>query len=310
MVDCHIDSCCHRRGREAKECPLEGPDDRDRSLVVASLELGRELADRGRITFRVYGTCMLPCIWSGDMLTVVTRPVEEISEGDIVVFRRNSALFAHRVILKGVRDGKPYVVSQPDRSEGGDDGPLFDNDILGIVGAIRRHDVDQPLDRQRLRGRDRLHAQGAEWLDTTGRPLLSKAFRRLCQQAWYREIAKRFLDIFYNERRCVVRVPLSADQTNDLYRLFPAGEFDLTQPLWRREPAKRWVLDVLINDDSEVAGSSLLAWHPPDCPRGSGWWVEETIIRPRYLGAGLEETLHHEAEAILTRAGLSLQEQS
>ena len=308
MTDCHIDSCCHHREGGENQCPLEGPGDRDRSLIVASLELGRELADRGRVTFRVHGTCMFPCIRPGDLLTVVTRPVEEISEGDIVVFRRNAALFAHRVISTGLRDGNPYVVSQPDRADEGDDGPSFENDILGVVGAVRRLDVDQPLARQTLTGRDRFRAEGAEWLDITGKPLLSKAFRYLSRQEYYRRIAKRVLDGFYHERRYIVRVPLMAGQSNDLYRVFPAGEFDLTQPLWRREPAKRWVLDVLINDDTKAAGSSFLAWHPPDCPRGSGWWVEETIIRPRYLGAGLEETLHREAVAILTRAGLSLQE--
>jgi len=74
-------------------CTLEAPPSggvpprlRNRSLVTASLELGRVLADCGKVTFRAQGTCMYPCIQPGDMLHIESRTTEQVQVGDIAVF--------------------------------------------------------------------------------------------------------------------------------------------------------------------------------------------------------------------------------
>ena len=41
-----------------------------RSLAVASLDIGRVLADRDGATYRVQGTCMYPTVRAGDVLRI------------------------------------------------------------------------------------------------------------------------------------------------------------------------------------------------------------------------------------------------
>ena len=108
------------------------------SLVAASLEIGKALADSDRVTFRAQGTCMYPCVRPGDVLRIESRAAEEVAIGDIAVCRRPGYLFGHRTIDKGVEDGRRYIVTRPDRSSSGSDGPTYGEDVLGIVTAIER----------------------------------------------------------------------------------------------------------------------------------------------------------------------------
>ena len=283
------------------------PVKRDRSLVVASLELGRVLADHGRVTFRAQGTCMFPCVQPGDLLTIESRTIEQVQVGDIVVFRRNGSLFGHRAIAKGTRDGRTYVVTRPDRSFQGSDGPSYAEDILGVFTSIKRYKEDVPLTPQPLCGLASIHASGWEWWNWKACPLLIKGFSRLQRFAGYQRAATVWLDRTQRQRSFIVRVPLSAHQSHDLYREFPAEKFEPGQPLWQGYPARRWILNLYFNDERTPVGIATVAWHPSGCPRGEGWRVEEQQIRMKYRGAGLEAVLFHQAVTILARSGMTLQ---
>lgn len=282
----------------------------DRSLIVADLELGRYLVNHGKISFCIHGTCMLPCIRPFDVVTVEVKEMSEIVVGDIVVFRRNNELFAHRAIAKGIYEGKECVITQPDRANGANDGPIFSNDILGVVIEIKRNGVSMPLHCQPLRGLNALRAVRWKWQVNYAIPVLKKSIFLIQGQRWYRRIGKTVINRMYPERRYAVRVPFNEHKSYDLYRKFPAETFDPTQLMIRGESPNRWILDVFIDDEKNPVGSSILAYHPDGCPRGSGWWLEGTFIQTKFIGLGLEVDLFHESEKILIRCGKILQQKS
>lgn len=290
--------------------PLQKPVKRGLSLVAASLELGRVLADQRKVTFRAHGTCMYPCIQPGDLLTIESRTIDQVLVGDIVVFRRNNTLFGHRAIAKGTRDGRPYVMTRPDRSSQGSDGPAYAEDVLGVFTAIKRHNKDVPLSPQPLYGTAAIHAAGWEWWTGKACPHLVKGISRIQRRIWYQRAASKLLEMMKRERKFLVRVSLRAHQTHDLYREFPAEQFVPDLPLWQGKPALRWLLTLYFTDDPIAAGTVTVAWHPAGCPRGEGWIIEELQIRTKYRGAGLDNALFEQARIILERSGMALQERS
>jgi hypothetical protein len=175
-----------------------------------------------------------------------------------------------------------------------------------VVTSIQRHHADVPLQPQPLRGLAALHAAGLEWWNWNACPLLIGGLHRLQRQAWYRHAATMWLDRTQRQRRFIVRVPLSAHQSHDLCREFPADQFVPEQPLWQSNPALRWILSLHFNDEQTPAGTVTLVWHPADCPKGSGWRIGEPQVRTLYRGAGLEDALFLQAQRILARSGMIL----
>lgn len=107
-------------------------------IVIRLFELGKILAEKGVVKFRVQGTCMYPCLREGDVLRVEPKNAKEIDIGDIAVYRRCARLFAHRAVNKGNNAGLEYIITRPDMARHGDDGQIFDKDILGIVAYVER----------------------------------------------------------------------------------------------------------------------------------------------------------------------------
>jgi len=312
-MECSVPSCPHRKPGDVG-CPIEvsagttrNPVKRDQSLVVASLEIGRVLADHGRVTFRAQGTCMFPCVQPGDLLTIESRSIEQVKVGDIVVFRRNCRLLGHRAISKGTRDGRTYVETRPDRSSQGSDGLSYAEDILGVFRSIKRHDKIVSLNPQPLRGLASIHAAGYEWWTWNACPLLIKGIGRLQRCAWYQHAATVWLNRMQRQRSFLVRVPLSAHQLHDLYRQIPSDQFKPEQPLWQGKPALRWILNLHFPHEKPIAGTATVAWHPDSCPRGDGWRIENPQVRVKYRGAGVEDALFRKAATILERSGMTLQ---
>lgn len=307
MTDCTVQSCWHRRGGEPTACPFEAANALDRSLIVSHLDLGRELADRRKVSFRTHGTCMYPCIRPGDLLTVESRTIEQINVGEIVVFRRGDTLFSHRAISAGTSHQGIYIVTRSDRAGETNDGPLYAEDILGVVISVRRGNANQPLDPQPLRGLVSLYAAGSEFRDRRLRPLGLRILKWMQKLSWYRSVSRIWIERYCRDPKFVVRVPLGPRQSHDLYRRFPADEFDPGQLLWRGEPPARWALDLYLNGERTASGMITIVRHPDNCPRGSGWWAEERKTRLLYRGTGLEDALFDEAGRILAKDGMMLQ---
>ncbi len=317
-MSCSISSCPHW-SEAAAGCTLGEPGKQPAappgqppggSLVLASLEIGKVLADRDRVAFRAQGTCMYPTVRPGDVLQLQSRTVEEIVVGDIAVCRRPGYLFGHRTIGKGVNDGRPYIVTRPDRTRQGDDGPTYDEHVLGIVTAIERGGQPVQTDPKQYPWPVRLYLAGRlAWVEYrfAARNWLIAALTRVQRSAGYQRAARPLLASGRANVSYVVRLPLRARQTHDLYRPLPPEEFDVADLTWQGRPVNCWTLALhLMNGDRQPAAWATFVLRPPECPH-AGWWVDDLQVRVRYRGAGLAADLISKAEEILARGGTTLQ---
>lgn len=248
---------------------------------------------------------MFPCVQPGDMLHIESRTIGQVQVGDIAVYRRDTSLFGHRVIATGTDNGKPFFVTRPDRTKQGDDGPVYSDEVLGVVTTIERRGVPMPLCIQSLRGGVALRVAVLEWWNGKGQARLMERIGVLQGHAWYRHLASAWWSVSLPRLSYVVRVPLSTARPHDLYRELPPDAFHVSQPLWHGKPVTRWTLAVRIDAERTPVATATLALHPQGCPRGAGWRVEDVRSRLRYRHTGLEEALLGEARAILARSDLA-----
>jgi signal peptidase I len=91
----------------------------------------------GSASLKVTGFSMLPAIWPGDVLRVRSLSPDQIQQGQIVLYRRNGELVAHRVI-GSPQSADSFVITRGDSVPSLD--PLLQpNEIIGQVVAICRN---------------------------------------------------------------------------------------------------------------------------------------------------------------------------
>lgn len=106
---------------------------------VIRCDLGSELLrSTGSLRLRATGWSMLPTVWPGDSLVIEQTDGDEISEGDIVLFRTERGFVAHRVVAKRNVDGNSRIVTRGD-SACRADSPISDRDVLGKIAFIMRN---------------------------------------------------------------------------------------------------------------------------------------------------------------------------
>jgi hypothetical protein len=266
------------------------------SLVLASLDIGRVLADRDGVTFRAQGTCMYPTVRAGDVLRIQSRRAADVAVGDIAVCRTPAYLFSHRVIGKGERDGRAYIITRPDRSRDGSDGPTFDENLLGVVVALTRNGKPVPLQPTRYSWFMRsFHAARLALMEAWPRTLLrlANALAHAQTGALYRYIARRILALLRPQVSYIVRVPFNEKLGDAVYRPLTPAEFDPQTAAWQGRPIQRWTLALHLNAAREPAAWMTFAANPD-----ATWRVAESYTRVRYRGLGLEEMILRQAEPI------------
>jgi hypothetical protein len=266
-----------------------------RSLVLASLDIGRVLADRDGVTFRAQGTCMYPTVRPGDVLRIQSRRAADVAVGDIAVCRTPDYLFSHRVIATGERDGRAYIVTRPDRSHQGSDGPTFDENLLGVVVTLTRHGKPVLLTPTPYPWPMRwYHAARLAWLETAPRLQIALAnlIRRGQDHALWRGIMRAGLALARPRLTYTVRVPLNATLGDAVYRQLKPDEFDV-RATWQGRPVERWTLALHLNAAREPA-----AWMTFARNADATWRVAESHVRVRYRGMGLDEMILRQAETI------------
>jgi len=102
-----------------------------------------ELADEvlrsaGCLRLRVMGWSMLPGVWPGDVLVIDRATSQQVSKGDIILFRRDRRLFVHRVVGKDGEHAGAAVLTRGDALLEPDP-PVSNNDVLGKVSLILRN---------------------------------------------------------------------------------------------------------------------------------------------------------------------------
>jgi hypothetical protein len=277
------------------------------SLALGYIALGRLLVETRKIRLIASGACMYPNLRPGDRLDVCPKPVASIGIGEVVVVRRDGRFVGHRVVGKGENGQGPYVVTRPDRAESGDDGPCFEEDLLGVVSRIER--AGQTLSPARP-----VHGTLAKVAYVLGATVFDarqaaeeKALRLLVRVqgtgAYRRAIRSRRASLTGKLGR-EVQVPLNSRPGSPLFRVFggregierffqEAGEANGGSP-------EAWSLAA--TDGRRAAASLSFYRRPRGCPH-EGLWLAGGRLRIRYRGTGLAGTLFREAEEIAARLG-------
>jgi len=297
---------------EPARVPASGSPARHRcgsSLVLASLEIGKALAARRRVTFRALGTCMYPCVQAGDLLHIEPKVAEQVMIDDIAVCRRPGYLFAHRTIQKGLKEGRPFIVTRSDRATDGDDGPTYDQDLLGVVTAIERNGRHVSRARRAYSWPMRFSLAGRLALlerSQSVREWLIESLACIQRTAAYRSAARLWLAATRTDVSYAVRVPLQPGTLQGLYRRLPLGEFDAAAARWRGRPLDSWTLTAHLGGRRQPAAWATFVSGPPE-GESTGWRAADVQVRARYRGLGLETALLSRAEGLLARRDLPQQ---
>jgi signal peptidase I len=97
----------------------------------------------GEVRLRVFGTSMAPAMLPGDLVSIRRASLDEISLGEVVLFRQNGRLFVHRVVGRNEVSAagnpeEPLLITRGDRLRH-DDPPVSSRELLGRVVSIERN---------------------------------------------------------------------------------------------------------------------------------------------------------------------------
>jgi len=105
----------------------------DRNAICC--ELVEDVArTTGEVRLRVTGASMLPAIWPGDVLTVKNCADSDLQPGNIVLYRRDGRVTAHRI-----ESLSPGRVNTKGDSQVNADPPIAQSEIVGLVVSISRN---------------------------------------------------------------------------------------------------------------------------------------------------------------------------
>ncbi len=273
-------------------------------LAVLSPELGRELAAVGKLSFRCTGLCMYPAIRPGDVLRLAERECGDVAVGDVAVFRREGALFGHRVIESGLDERGHFVVTRPDSAGAGDDGKTFAGDLVGVVDWIERRGARIGLPPAVSTGaaRWRLYlVLAADAVRTRSRAVVVRAIGAVQALPAYGAVARRVLAHRQMAPRLLVRLPLGAGGLAALERTIPFGDLEPSELGWLGEPLS-FTLAAHVGPGARPAAAARFTCLAGDCEL-KGWWMDRPEVRLRYRGLGLERLLAQAAASLLRRTG-------
>ena len=112
-----------------------------RSADEAAPDLVAEVLQRfGRVRIRVFGGRMSPALRPGDLLAVDHATADDLHRGDVVLFRRDGRLFAHRVL----GSAQAGTMTRGDAHRRND--PIVPpEDVLGVVRSVTRAGRQLPV---------------------------------------------------------------------------------------------------------------------------------------------------------------------
>ena len=103
-------------------------------LESACCDLVAEVAcSRGKVQLKVTGASMLPVICPGDLITIQRCDARELQPGEVILFRRNGGLAAHRI----VEVSDKAIVTRGDALPS-NDAPISYGEVVGRIEFARR----------------------------------------------------------------------------------------------------------------------------------------------------------------------------
>lgn len=238
---------------------------------------------------------MFPCIKPQDTLHIESKNAEEIKIGDIAVYRRLNRLFAHRTIAKGTDNNLDYIITRPDISRYGNDGPIFAGDILGIVSCIERKGKLLGTEKKNCSLFIRPFLNMALKCYNFGQYFWGKivyALTYLQQLKAYRIIAKFLFSNPNDKLNFSIHIPLNPKITNRFYRIISPEEFIKFNLAENTDSTSRWMLKMEVNSRP----AAFLSF--------SGRRISEIKIRVRYRRTAIEERLFQKLDELLSCAGI------
>lgn len=269
-------------------------------------ELQRLMLETGRLDLTGVGECMFPAVKPGDRLVPQPQPVENFRVGQVAVIRRNGSLFGHRVIQTGSDERGAFIVTQGDNN-GGNDGPSYAEDVLGVVGAVFRG--GRRLAEEDLVPRPARAARAALWLRQPRQALRGTALSalRIAQRVpGYRLAAGVVFRGTVEKMALDMRLPLGLGVLSALLR--KVDEPDLSAfCLQARDDA--WLLRATLNNKMHARLKFMRArgMMKDEITQGctlEGWWLTGLDISLRWARCGLEQRLLRAAGGVLTRSGV------
>lgn len=111
-------------------------------------QIAQHLEQQGRVHLRVRGSSMLPWVRPGDVAVIRRAGINEMRCGDVVLFKRESRLFVHRLVEKHGAPGDARFLAKGD-AHPGPDGMVDRELVLGRVVRLYRGDKQIDLDSSR-----------------------------------------------------------------------------------------------------------------------------------------------------------------
>lgn len=275
------------------------------SLILQLFELRKLFVEKNMVKFHAHGTCMFPVIRPNDKLYVSPKTVDEIKIGDVAVYRRHNRLFAHRTIEKGYDKNRslPYIITRPDTAKLGNDGPSFDEDIVGVIEKLeRRGRVLNTEKKDCGRVKKFLHRSYLE-----GRYFFMRLLRRVMdifclvqQSRIYRNTIGLLFKYKNKHIKVSMTVPMRQMVDTNFYRKVSRQELLESLREAGVDAISRYSIDLKFGSKKDVSISMV---HKPEYCSAPGWWVSDIRIRVRYRGTAIEERLFEEAEDLLRQIG-------
>jgi signal peptidase I len=99
------------------------------------------LQSSGALQLRVKGTSMLPTLWPGDLLTILSSRFDQVEPGDVVLYQHEGRFFVvHRVVSKAnatIKDEDRFLIARGDCVQAVDPS-VRPVQLLGKVTRIER----------------------------------------------------------------------------------------------------------------------------------------------------------------------------
>jgi hypothetical protein len=140
---CGVDGLTQNRQKQHENSNRIGGERR----VDDAARIANALEKRGHVSMRVHGTSMLPWVRPGNIALIRQTSIENVRCGDIVLFRRDTHLFVHRIVEKRGLLDTTQLFSKGD-AHPTSDGLVEEGQLLGRVVRIYKDgdgiDLDAP----------------------------------------------------------------------------------------------------------------------------------------------------------------------
>lgn len=297
--------CCQEIDRSTAFSSLFHNNPEPQSLILQFFELGKLFVEKKMVTLTAQGTCMYPCIRQGEIIYLQPKSAEEIEVGEAVIYRRYNHLFGHRAIAKGQNEKGRYIITRPDTAKYGDDGPSFNEDILGVVAQKeRKGKLLTPLKRDYN--------------------LIEKIWYGFCLKCFYLKqyLLKKiiFLITFLQQfrlYRLVAKLFLRTLDKKITFNFFTFAYDKVTDRFYKKISEQellglisnndknlisKWIIVLKIN--SKQVASLSFVFKPKTCGFG-GWWLTEAQIKIRHRRTIIEKVLFDKVNELLRQMGAS-----